>query len=354
MRIKKNTKSFILGALTGFSIFFAGLLISGNITFLDIQKYFDRTITRLPKTYVVYSGSMSPSLPVGSLIAIKPEEDYAVGDVVSFKLEGGQVITHRISKVINDEPSGVVSYQTKGDANNAPDSEPVSKNQILGEGFFALPYLGYLLSFLRTKAGFTIFVIIPAILIIFGEILNIKTEVSLLISKRSERKKKKTSSRKPTFSFRLFLLLLLIAPFVTIGASNAYFSDDEGSNGNVMSAGTWGDGQWDKSSLYFDDDYGCQGDCEEISARVCNGADSEDMEGTTLWELYWIESGNPKNGDITDSGTIDILESGACQELIFDPEGELGNYKFKAYQRPGHPVNGELWSETCEILHCEI
>lgn len=302
-----------------------------------------------PKAFVVYSGSMSPALPAGSLIVVKPEENYSVGNVVSFKRGGGQVVTHRVTKVLQDETSGAVVYETKGDANNASDRELISKGQILGEGFFALPYLGYPLSFMRTKTGYMVFVIIPAILIILGEILNIKTELYLLISER----KKKTPSRKPVFSFRSFLFLLIV-PFLTIGASNAYFSDTEVSSGNIMSAATWGDEEWDKSSLYFDEEFACQGDCEEIRARVCNGEDAEDMEETSTWEIYWIESGNPKNGDLKGSGIIDALESGVCQELIFDPEGELGNYKFKAYQRLGHPGKGELWSEACELLYCEI
>ena len=110
---------------------------------------------------------------------------------------------------------------------------------------------------------------------------------------------------------------------------------------------------WDHSSLYFDEDYGCQGDCEEISALVCNGADSEDMEGPTTWELYWIASGNPKNGVVIASGTIEPLAAGECQLLTYNPadnpNGPSGNYMFKAYQRPGHPGQGELWSDACEL-----
>jgi YqxM protein len=114
--------------------------------------------------------------------------------------------------------------------------------------------------------------------------------------------------------------------------------------------------EWDHSSLYFDEDYGCQGDCDEISVTVCNGDDSEDMEGTTTWELYWIASGNPKDGEVIASGTINALAQGECQVLTYDPgdnpNGPSGNYTFKGYQRPGHPGTGELWSEACE-LECD-
>ncbi len=110
---------------------------------------------------------------------------------------------------------------------------------------------------------------------------------------------------------------------------------------------------WDHSSLYFDPDYSCQGDCDEITATVCNGDDSEDMAGSTTWELYWAASGNPKDGVVIASGTIDPLAAGECQILTYDPSdnpsGASGEYKFKAYQRPGHPGTGELWSETCSL-----
>jgi len=113
-------------------------------------------------------------------------------------------------------------------------------------------------------------------------------------------------------------------------------------------------GEWDKSSLRFTS--GCEGDCEEISATVCNGEGSEDMQGPTTWELYWITSGNPKNGVVIASGTINALARGQCQTLTYDPgdnpNGASGNYMFKAYQRPGHPGEGVLWSNACE-LECE-
>jgi len=88
-------------------------------------------------------------------------------------------------------------------------------------------------------------------------------------------------------------------------------------------------------------------------AQVCNGDDSEDMAGPTTWELYWRASGNPKNGNVIASGTIDPLATGECQILTYDPSdnpnGASGNYMFRAYQRPGHPGTGELWSGACEI-----
>ena len=122
----------------------------------------------------------------------------------------------------------------------------------------------------------------------------------------------------------------------------------------VLLAACGGD-EWDRSSLYFG--ASCEGDCDEITATVCNGDDSEDMDGPSTWELYWIATGNPKDGVVIASGTIDALAAGECQVLTYDPgdnpNGASGNYMFKAYQRPGHRGTGELWSDACE-LDCPV
>ena len=108
---------------------------------------------------------------------------------------------------------------------------------------------------------------------------------------------------------------------------------------------------WDKSSLSFA--WGCQGDCQTISAQVCNGESAHDMAGSTAWELYWVASGSVKDGTLVAEGGIPALAAGGCHVLSFssdnNPYGPSGKYQFKAYQRPGHPGEGVLWSESCEL-----
>src|SRR6266498_1989012 len=62
------------------------------------------------KALVVRSGSMEPTLPVGSLIVAKKQSHYQVGDVITFK-QGNSFVTHRINNIENG------AFQTKGDAN---------------------------------------------------------------------------------------------------------------------------------------------------------------------------------------------------------------------------------------------
>jgi hypothetical protein len=112
--------------------------------------------------------------------------------------------------------------------------------------------------------------------------------------------------------------------------------------------------EWDKSSLTFKP--GCTGNCEVVKAKVCNTG--SDMAGTTTYEVYWAASGNPKFGVVVASGTIPALKKNTCTYLTYDPKtnpnGSAGNYMFKAYQRPGHPGTGVLWSDQCSIGQCTL
>ncbi|KEF37741.1 SipW-cognate class signal peptide [Schinkia azotoformans MEV2011] len=105
-------------------------------------------------------------------------------------------------------------------------------------------------------------------------------------------------------------------------------------------------GKWDKSSLSFNGPSGISN--TQIFATVKNGSGSRDMQGPVRYEVYWIASGNPKGGTVVASGEIPALDSGESYKLTYTPT-KAGIYKFKAYQRPGHPGKGELWSWSIEV-----
>ena len=98
---------------------------------------------------------------------------------------------------------------------------------------------------------------------------------------------------------------------------------------------------WDKSSLQFVGSTTVSNGI--VSATICNYG--ETMMGTTTWELWQADKGNPKNGAVIASGTVNALASGECQVLEYNVGGLGGNFKFEAYQRPGHPGTGVLWSD---------
>ena len=102
---------------------------------------------------------------------------------------------------------------------------------------------------------------------------------------------------------------------------------------------------WDKSSLSFVGNSGSNGD--RVFATIMNSGD-RNMLGTSEWELWYAPQGNPKNGQIVATGIVPQMNSGSTAVLEAFVT-EAGNYKFKAYQRPGHPGKGELWSGTMSV-----
>ena len=123
------------------------------------------------KTFLVQSGSMSPTINTGDLIFVKSINYYQTGDIVTFTDTNNKKVTHRISQV-NFESSKNI-YHTKGDANTVIDNDTITDNQIIGKVFFHLPFLGYLITFSKTLPGIIIFIVIPSTVIIYDEIRKI-------------------------------------------------------------------------------------------------------------------------------------------------------------------------------------
>jgi len=96
-------------------------------------------------TYVVETGSMQPHLPPGTLIVDKAPDAsaVAVGDVITYQLEPNKpaVVTHRVVAVGYDG-AGEVRWHTQGDANNTADENWVVADQLRGELWYSVPYLG--------------------------------------------------------------------------------------------------------------------------------------------------------------------------------------------------------------------
>lgn len=121
---------------------------------------------------VVYGGSMQPEINGGDLAIVKNVDprEIVVGEVITFYTDG-KFVTHRVVDVL---PNGFV---TKGDANNAPDIDPVYSNNVIGKVVFVVPYFGYVIHYAGTFWGLVTLVWIPAAALIALEIKNIlKTE----------------------------------------------------------------------------------------------------------------------------------------------------------------------------------
>jgi signal peptidase len=98
------------------------------------------------KVYVVHTGSMSPTIPPKTAVAVH-EHQYHVGQVVTF-VENGQTVTHRLVSINAD---GIIT--TKGDANATADPWHVPQSQIIGGVVKTMPEVGYWLVYLKHPYG---------------------------------------------------------------------------------------------------------------------------------------------------------------------------------------------------------
>lgn len=137
------------------------------------------------KMLVVQSGSMEPSIKTGSVVLIKEQDTYSVGDIISFVEGGKDSTTHRVTKTATINNKEV--FSTKGDANQAGDREVIGIDNVLGKTVFTVPYLGYVVAFTKTQKGFIFLIVVPATIIVLSEILNIKKQILGLIKKKKEK-----------------------------------------------------------------------------------------------------------------------------------------------------------------------
>ena len=135
----------------------------------------------------VYSGSMEPTIPVGNVVVIKPVDPNKLqkDEIICFKVSKPKSITHRIIDITDE------GFITKGDANEDPDPFLVEKKNIIGKVVFTIPWLGYLNHFVKTPLGFTLFIILPAAIII-------AEETRTIINHRKKTNQQKDKNTSPT------------------------------------------------------------------------------------------------------------------------------------------------------------
>lgn len=113
----------------------------------------------------VLSGSMEPEMKTGSIIFVKltdADQLFYENDVITFKTKDNMTVTHRIKQVNNEGES----FVTKGDANDGLDIEPVQREDILGSyNGISIPYLGYVMMFLRSSKAQALIFILPGLAI---------------------------------------------------------------------------------------------------------------------------------------------------------------------------------------------
>ena len=164
-----------------FSYVFTASLVFVIIVSLFLLYYAKINPGKLPsiggyKAIDISSRSMEPFIHSGDLIIskrIKPEK-IMTGDVITFKLYEGTLVTHRVVKVIRENKK--IKFLTKGDANSKPDDIVVTSEHLEGVMKGYLFYGGKLIRFIQGDKGLAVFIVIPLFLLVRGELKNVLSD----------------------------------------------------------------------------------------------------------------------------------------------------------------------------------
>lgn len=169
-----------------------GIIFTLYVVDVKVQESKGGTAKPLFGAYVIISGSMEPNIHVYDVIISKRVDPSTleVGDVITFHSNDtrfyGETVTHRIVEVI-DSKKGI--YRTKGDANNVEDEALTVGENIMGKVVMRIPQLGRVQSFIATKGGWFIVILIPCLCVISYDIVKIMKLVGKKGKQKLENKK---------------------------------------------------------------------------------------------------------------------------------------------------------------------
>lgn len=133
--IARVTTALVAGAVVTLVAGYAVLLVAGL------------------KPVAVYSGSMRPTLGIGSLAVdrVVSARSVRVGDVITFNdpYVKGRLVTHRVVQIVPTKHG--LAYRTKGDANAARDPWAIRLTDRVGRVAFDVPVAGYVLYYAHTR-----------------------------------------------------------------------------------------------------------------------------------------------------------------------------------------------------------
>ena len=116
------------------------------------------------KPMIVLSGSMETSIYRGDLVFVKmvDTENLKVNDIIAFRNEENTVTTHRVVEIVKQD--GKTFFKTKGDNNNAEDSNLVDASKVEGIYTSKIPKLGNVLMFIKEPKNLLIILLVILVL----------------------------------------------------------------------------------------------------------------------------------------------------------------------------------------------
>lgn len=119
------------------------------------------------RSFITMSGSMEPSIHVGSLCFVDTRaeyEDVETGDIITFRVATDALVTHRAISVTE------YGIETKGDANDVSDGRSTNKDNFFGITLFTIPYLGYAVALIQQPQNKAILIIIALTCLFIGNV----------------------------------------------------------------------------------------------------------------------------------------------------------------------------------------
>lgn len=178
LKLKKAWKYF--STIVTYSLLFILIIIGIIFTIYVIDVKTQQSKGGIAKplvgAYVIISGSMEPNIHVYDVILSKRVDPSTLkkGDVITFLSNDsrfyGATVTHRIVQEV-DKSKGI--FRTQGDANNVADEALTVGDNILGRVVMRIPQLGRVQSFIASKAGWLIAILIPCLAIISYDIVKL-------------------------------------------------------------------------------------------------------------------------------------------------------------------------------------
>lgn len=139
--------------------------------------------------YTVTSESMSPRLNINDIIIVKKgytNEEYKVGNIITFKKKNGEIVTHRIDDITTVDLQR--AYVTKGDNNTVKDDETVEYKYIIGKVIYTMPKFGIVMKLLKNKIFFAFCILVLIVIIYYDNRLKKRKLDRKLVREKYEKK----------------------------------------------------------------------------------------------------------------------------------------------------------------------
>lgn len=143
------------------------LIIKSEVNKEEVPDFFGYT------PFIIVSGSMEPTIKTNDVIITSKikEKDIKVGDVLSYKsVQDNIIITHRLIEIKNENDQKV--YIFKGDNNTSVDEEKVTYSNIQGKYLYSIPYIGTLVTYVKTPSGMAMVIAVILLIFVIFEIIE--------------------------------------------------------------------------------------------------------------------------------------------------------------------------------------